>query len=116
MELFSFEGRVNRQKYWLTAIGLSVAWLLSSLVLGSILGVLLSGSDQLEEYAKIFSTLLSLIFIIAFFALNVKRLHDIERSGWFSIFSIILPIAIIIGMIKGTDGTNHYGNDPLSND
>ena len=50
-------------------------------------------------------------------ALGVKRCHDRDRSGWFMLVSLI-PIVSIwylveIGFLKGTDGPNRYGEDPL---
>jgi hypothetical protein len=45
-------------------------------------------------------------------------LHDTNRSGWWTLFSVI-PLIGTIGMTvmmctKGTDGDNDYGPDPLT--
>lgn len=44
---------------------------------------------------------------------NVKRLHDLGRSGWF----LVLPI-YFLGMLfdKGMEGRNGYGSDPRAGD
>ena len=46
--------------------------------------------------------------------ITVKRLHDIDVSGWFSIPIVLIPIAVILaGSFPGTVGPNQYGPDPL---
>jgi len=48
----------------------------------------------------------------------IKRCHDIDLSGWFSLFSLIPFVNLFFGLYmtfkKGTDGTNRFGPDPLS--
>lgn len=109
MDLFSFKGRINRQKYW---IGLVLLFIVPT-ILGMLLVTVISDTENLEQTTEAIGRICSLILIIGFFSLSVRRWHDIGKSGWFSIFSIILFVAIIVGMIKGTDGVNDYGDDPL---
>ena len=49
-------------------------------------------------------------------AQDVKRLHDVDKSGWFVLFLIIPVINFILGIYMlfadGTVGPNRYGNDP----
>lgn len=47
---------------------------------------------------------------------TVRRLHDVNKSGWW--FLIIFTCIGIIPLIiweatKGTSGSNEYGDDPL---
>ena len=43
-------------------------------------------------------------------AVSARRLHDVDRTGWWAL--LILP-GIIWGFARGTVGTNRFGADPL---
>ena len=49
--------------------------------------------------------------------LVIRRLHDLDRSGWCGLLLLIPLVNIVIGhelsYDKGTDGPNRYGPDPL---
>lgn len=52
----------------------------------------------------VFSTWISL-------AVNVKRWHDLDRSGW-SVLMSVMPF-FELGFHRGTVGPNRFGADPL---
>ena len=58
-------------------------------------------------------------FIFAVFQ-TIRRLHDINCSGWWwpiKIITIIIPLGLILDLVlcvtDGTPGKNQYGEDPL---
>ena len=60
------------------------------------------------------------IFIAAFLAevcVTVRRLHDLDRTGWRWLLSFVpfvnLYIWCMLVFEPGTDGSNRYGEDPL---
>lgn len=58
---------------------------------------------------------IGLIFFIAIFILTIKRLHDINRSGFYSLL-LIIPFVILIMPLylvakKGSLGINKYGDE-----
>ena len=58
----------------------------------------------------------SLVVIIPTVAVGVRRLHDINRTGWW-LFLIFVPVigwvVLIVWAIKrGDKGPNKYGPDP----
>ena len=63
-------------------------------------------------------TLFGLAVLIPGLALGTRRLHDINKSGWwllmwFGIFLIAPVIVLIVWHTKPSDeGTNKYGPDP----
>ena len=64
----------------------------------------------------LFNFLYILAVIIPGFAVAVRRLHDVGKSGWFSLI-ILIPIVGIIWLFillckKGIDGENKYGFNP----
>ena len=74
-------------------------------------------SDTTIEMLVGIATLLVQIFIIiASTCLVIRRLHDVDKSGWWYliIFTIIGMIPLLIWYCsKGTDGDNRFGKDPL---
>lgn len=103
--LFSFKGRHRRSLYW--AIGLC-----GNLVM---LPANIAGEDMSTGVA-----IFTLIFIVpvAWIALanNVKRFHDLGKSGWW-VLGLCIPIvnlllAIYLGFFKGEECDNQYGPDP----
>ncbi|OAI57186.1 hypothetical protein AYO47_08280 [Planctomyces sp. SCGC AG-212-M04] len=114
----SFDGRIPRRIYWISSIG-------KALFLGVMLALLNPlfpehGPRTLTE--NVIGLLMSLIISLAWytsFAIRVKRWHDRDRSaGWLLInlipFLGILYELIELGFIRGTDGDNRFGPDPLA--
>lgn len=59
----------------------------------------------------------SLLLFLPGLAVSIRRLHDIDRTGWwwliaFTVIGIIL--LLIWACTRGTAGANRYGADPLS--
>ncbi len=52
-------------------------------------------------------------------AVGAKRCHDRGRSGWFQLISLIpfigsLWLLVELGILKGKEGENRFGSDPLA--
>jgi uncharacterized membrane protein YhaH (DUF805 family) len=118
--LFSFQGRVNRAKFWLANLGLAV---LEGIVFGVAGGTMASGdpSDISMSSFGVMGIIAFLLFIVFFWiglAIAVKRWHDRGKSGWW-VFIAFVPVIgglwylVECGFLKGTAGPNAYGPDPL---
>lgn len=97
MKYVEFEGRSRRAEYW---------WAyLMTFVIGVILG-----------WIPVLNLLASLAMILPSIAVGVRRLHDINKSGWFILLNLIPIVGQIILIIwycqEGTIGPNQYGEDP----
>jgi uncharacterized membrane protein YhaH (DUF805 family) len=108
----SFEGRIGRQQMWLGIIVLIVIGIVAS-ILDLILG---TASD---DGIGIISAIVSLISIYPSIALYAKRWHDRGKSGWWSLILLVPVIGVIwwlieCGFLRGTEGPNQYGPDPLA--
>jgi uncharacterized membrane protein YhaH (DUF805 family) len=62
------------------------------------------------------SGLFALVNLIPGLAVWIRRLHDIDRSGWWALL-IFLPILgwfalFVFACLDGTRGANRYGPDP----
>jgi uncharacterized membrane protein YhaH (DUF805 family) len=59
----------------------------------------------------------SLAVLLPGIAVSVRRLHDLDRSGWWLLLAFVPVVGIIVLLIwfctKGTDGSNRFGPDPL---
>jgi uncharacterized membrane protein YhaH (DUF805 family) len=99
----TFSGRARRAEYWY--------WILFGVLVGiaaSILDALIVGSGS-----EIISILSSLGLLLPNLAVTVRRLHDIDRSGW---WLLILPLPVVGAIVlfvfmclRGTLGPNRFG-------
>jgi len=49
---------------------------------------------------------------------QIKRWHDLDRSGWWVLINLIPCVGflwsfVVLGFFKGTTGPNRFGPDPL---
>jgi uncharacterized membrane protein YhaH (DUF805 family) len=119
--LFSFEGRINRAKFWLVLLGIAVVEII---VLGATGGsAYLTATDPTMVMQSMSSTgyIPFIIFIPLFWlglAVNVKRWHDRDKSGWWVLINLVPVIGglwslIETGFLPGTRGSNRFGPDPF---
>jgi uncharacterized membrane protein YhaH (DUF805 family) len=147
-KMFSFEGRLRRQDFWVMTLILWGVSIGSAIVIFSLmfaplmaLGMQSDGADIDDEAALrvmmpffpllgIF-VLLQLAMIWPSAAVQVKRLHDREQSGWMVLIIVFgrllgwIPLLGVIpalgaflfwlinlGILEGTPGPNRYGQSP----
>lgn len=107
---FSFHGRLNRKHYILRSIVLNIG----SGMLAGILAVLLG--DAVLSFVG--CAAISVAVFFSALSLCVRRLHDLNRSGFLFLLFFIPVInfflAIYLIFFKGTEGENRYGSDPLA--
>ena len=132
LQLFtSLEGRIPRKTFWLGFIVLLiVSWILQ-LILFTVFGVSMMGSmdpnaDPAAAAAEEMMSKMTLPLIILFLlllwpsiCLYAKRWHDRDKSGWWSLIGLIpiiggLWMLIELGFLRGTDGPNRFGPDPIA--
>lgn len=105
----SFEGRLNRQPY-------IIGYLIISFI-SAILTYLTK--DSTSTLITIFVGIIGILMSITMLSLIVRRLHDLDKSGWFALILLIpfvgFLFSIYLWLAKGTDGPNQYGADPLWN-
>lgn len=104
--LLSYEGRINRQRYWAFVLVYIAALIVTSIIDG-MLGT------------GIVTLLLSLAALYPSICVSIKRWHDRDKSGWWVLIGLI-PIVggiwtlIECGCLRGSEGTNRFGADPLA--
>ncbi len=108
----SFEGRINRAKFW-AGIGVFILIGIVAQILDMILGL------QVAEGAGVISIIAGLASIYFALALYAKRWHDRGKSGWWSLIVLVpiiggIWILVELGILEGDRGANAYGPDPLA--
>jgi uncharacterized membrane protein YhaH (DUF805 family) len=75
------------------------------------------GSFDKEAGVGMFTGIFWLISIYSVIVINIKRIHDRNRIGWFLLLGLIpfvnIWVMIELGFLKGSEGSNDYGDDPL---
>ncbi|WP_264553028.1 DUF805 domain-containing protein [Flavobacterium sp. N2038] len=111
----NFKGRARRSEYWYFALAngiISIALIITGLIIGGLLGDVATGG--IIGYGLFilytFATLIPGLAVIA------RRMHDIDKSGWYYCVAFI-PFAggiwlLILLCTEGNYGSNQYGSDP----
>ena len=107
---FNFSGRATRAEYWW--------WGLFIILAGIVLAVVdtLTGTMGMFGDSGLLGFLFELATLVPSFALGARRLHDINRTGWWLLLWFVLVIGWIVLIVwaikQGDQGLNKYGPDP----
>jgi uncharacterized membrane protein YhaH (DUF805 family) len=94
-----FDGRASRSEYWY--------FFLFNVLISIAVGVVAALIKL-----PILSTIYSLVMLLPGIAVAIRRMHDVDKSGWFC----LIPIYnLILACTEGTKGDNQYGEDPWGN-
>lgn len=103
---FSTSGRLRRRTYLGRSILLGIPAAIASAIV----------EDSYNDAAIGWSAVIVIICSILIFIQFIKRLHDINLSGWYSLINFIPYLGILFGFvvifIDGSKGENNYGPDP----
>lgn len=124
--LFSFDGRLNRAKFWLILIVTDIAmFVLLGILVAVTGGSMTMGADGSMPAmgGGVVGNLIALVIVLAAvwigLAVGVKRYHDRGKSGWWVLIALVPVIGslwylIECGFLRGTIGPNAYGPDPVA--
>lgn len=107
----NFKGRSRRKEYW----GFTLFYALIFAILGAF------------AFTGIGVILFLVVFVVTLppsISLTVRRLHDINLSGWFTLYMLIMLIpvigegiaiiiSIVIGVVQGSAKSNKFGENPI---
>lgn len=100
----TFSGRAPRSEFWF--------FILFGIIVQLVGEIIDKASDSL-----IVGAIIALVLLLPTIAVSVRRLHDIDRTGWWYllVFTVILWILLLVWYcMRGTVGANRYGPDPLA--
>lgn len=99
-----FQGRSTRREYWMFLLFDILISIIFISLDDQILNVPISG----EKDGPLIS-IYNILLIIPSLAIAIRRMHDVNKSGWF----ILVPIYnLILATTTGTKGPNRFGEDP----
>ncbi|WP_372786413.1 DUF805 domain-containing protein [Phenylobacterium sp.] len=140
---FSFRGRTNRQRYWVTGFLLSMLVVVAAFVEAG-----LAPLSVIGVIASLLFVVILLAGLVVLFANGARRLHDRGMTAWWLLLFLVVPMVlsmpgellrssqsedaqmagaalallglpfslwglVVMGFLKGTAGPNKYGDDPL---
>lgn len=101
---FNFQGRSSRGAFWY--------FVLATFAFSILLSMLsyITNPELLITISAIYHVLI----IIPYLALKVRRLHDVNKSGWWILIAFTgvgYFLLLYWYCLKGTLGANYYGED-----
>lgn len=106
----TFSGRAQRREYWYFFLFYTLI-----IVVLAVIDLLL-GTFDASQGIGLFSGIFALATALPSVAVGVRRLHDIGRSGWWLLITMVPLIGVIWLLIytarDGDPGDNEYGANP----
>jgi len=100
-----FTGRARRSEYWFWTLAVVIGAIVA-IIIDSIIGI------------NLFYIVFALAVLVPGIAVGVRRLHDISKSGWWILLSLIPligSIVLIIWFVGDSHPDNEYGPNPKGN-
>jgi uncharacterized membrane protein YhaH (DUF805 family) len=107
----NFSGRAARWQFWYWVLFAVIVSIVASMIDRVVLG-----ADPADGDFMPIQTLTGLALFLPGISIGVRRLHDLDRTGWWFLISLTgigLILLLIWDCMKGTDGPNRFGPDPL---
>jgi len=104
----SGHGRATRSEYWY--------WTLFAVLMTLFAAIIDAAMFPLMETGP-FSLIVSLGLLLPSWAVAIRRLHDLDRTGWWVLIAftgIGIILLIVWFCLRGTQGPNRFGPDPLA--
>lgn len=108
-------GRSTRREYFGFLVAFAILFL-SGAVLDARLEAAAKGASEFVPGGPQF--VITMISLVPWFTVQIRRLHDQDRSAWLFIFYLLpgagFAIVQLLMLVPGTRGTNGYGANPRS--
>lgn len=104
--MFSFHGRINRKIFWLATLVLAIGYAIADLM-----------TESAEDSTVGIGLIVMLVLTWPALAVQTKRWHDRDKSGWWNLICFVPIIGSIwalieLGFLSGTPEENCYGFPP----
>ena len=104
----NFKGRTSRHDFWFAILGYFIMALIVGFVAGFISGITGGGKEITTTITGIFE----LVTILPLISMEVRRLHDVNKAGWWIFIETIPIVGAIILLIffcsASVDENNRY--------
>lgn len=99
----TFSGRASRSEFWYFALFTFLVQLVFAIV-----------GFAAQNIGDILSIIFGLAVFIPSLAVGARRLHDIDRTGWWQLIMLVPLVGIIVLIVfwvmKGSEGPNRFGD------
>ena len=123
----TFKGRASRSEYWWFYLFLIIIWSAMTgifLAAGGMSSIETGNFSGLSMVLAVVFGVVGVALYIPLLAVMVRRFHDRNLSGWWVLAGIVVGmipilgyitgiIMLVITILKGTEGDNKFGPDPL---
>ena len=103
----NFQGRARRSEYWYP--------MLCNIIVAVVLGILATLTSLVSVFAILIS-LFSLAILLPSLSVEIRRLHDIGKSGWWLFIALVPMVGGILLLVwfctDSNPGENQYGPNP----
>ncbi|MGB7179935.1 MAG: DUF805 domain-containing protein [Xanthobacteraceae bacterium] len=107
----NFSGRAIRSEYWY--------WVLFAMLGGLTTEIVDSAIFASHSSVSPLNGVFDLLIFLPGLGLGIRRLHDINRSGWWILITLTLIGVFLLlywACQRGTPGPNRFGSDPFGSD
>jgi uncharacterized membrane protein YhaH (DUF805 family) len=103
-----FSGRARRKEYWM--------FFLFNIIICIVLGIIDGVAGMNLGGMGLLGLVYSLAILVPSIAVGIRRLHDIDKSGWW-VLIIFVPligaiVLLVFAVMAGTPGDNRFGPEP----
>ena len=106
---FNFTGRAIRSEYWY--------WVLFAMLGGLATEIIDSAIFASHSSISPLNGVFDLLIFLPGLGLGIRRLHDINRNGWWVLITLTLIGVFLLlywACQRGTPGPNRFGPDPFA--
>ena len=106
----TFSGRATRSEYWYWVLFATLGSIVALIIDTAVLGFDPSGATPI-------TSIFDLVIALPGIAVSARRLHDMDRTGWWLLLTLTGIGAIVLLVwfcFRGTEGPNRYGPDLTS--
>lgn len=123
----TFSGRASRSEYWWSYLAYFLVMVVFVFVFGGMFAAFVGEGSSSPLIVMALVGGLFVLLLAAFWpaiAVQVRRFHDRNISGWWYLALFILSMVpyvgviagiaiLVISVLRGTEGPNKFGPDPL---
>jgi len=119
VNMFGVKGRMGRLRYFTYLLGALCIMMMVAGIVGAVVGIALAANGTpIEEIAGIVVVIgwtIRAPVLVFFVLLGIQRSHDMNRTGWATLWTLI-PLAVFYWLLApGTPGHNRFGPPPPPN-
>ncbi|WP_380055108.1 DUF805 domain-containing protein [Falsihalocynthiibacter sp. SS001] len=107
----TFTGRATRSEFWWWVLAFMILLLVTNLIDRALFGAPVIEDASPSVRTQPVSTLAAIALFIPHLAVSVRRLHDISKSGWWLLISLVPIVGALVLLYFYTRPSDAGSND-----